>query len=251
MSTAVDTARQLIDAAQRVVVLTGAGISTDSGIPDFRGPQGVWTKNPEAEKASNIRNYVADSAVRAARWQQLLTSPYRDREPNVGHHALVHLEQRGKLDLLITQNVDGLHHKAGSNPDLVVEIHGNMRQVKCLACDERAPIERALARVEAGEADPPCRSCGGMLKSATVSFGESLVTDDLERADLAARSCDLMLTVGTTLAVYPIAHVVPIAHAAGAKVIILNAEPTELDHLATVVVRGTIADTLPNMVGLT
>jgi NAD-dependent deacetylase len=244
-----DAARQLVDAAERVVVLTGAGISTDSGIPDFRGPQGVWTKNPEAEKASNIRYYLADPGVRQARWQQLLTSPYRDREPNAGHLALVHLERRGKLDLLITQNVDGLHHKAGSDPGRIVEIHGNMRQVKCLSCEERAPIERALARVEAGEDDPPCRSCGGILKSATVSFGESLVTEDLERSDLAARSCDLMLTVGTTLAVYPIAHVVPIAKAAGAKVVILNGEATEMDGIADVVVRGGIAAILPRIVG--
>src|SRR5215475_6219281 len=201
--------RQIVDGSSRIVVLTGAGISTESGIPDFRGPQGVWTRDPKAEKMATIQHYVADPEVRKRAWQSRLESPAWTAEPNAGHRALVVLERRGKLDTLITQNVDGLHAKAGSDPARIVEIHGTMREVVCLSCNERAPMERALARVRAGEADPPCRSCGGILKSATISFGQSLVQDDLFRAQQAAASCDLMLAVGTKLSVYPIAGVVP------------------------------------------
>ena len=245
---AVAAARRLIDEARRVVVLTGAGISTDSGIPDFRGPQGVWTRNPEAEKMATIQHYVADPEVRKRAWRSRLESPALSAEPNDGHKALVALERRGKLLALLTQNVDGLHQKAGSSPSLVVEIHGTAREVTCLACGERAPMERALARVRAGEADPPCRTCGGILKSATISFGQSLVPEDLRRAEQAARGCDLMLAVGTKLSVYPIAGVVPAAKDAGGRVVILNAEPTEMDSLADVVLRGPISALLPRLV---
>ena len=190
----IDTARTWIDAAQRIVVLTGAGISTDSGIPDFRGPQGVWTRNPEAEKQATLQNYVADAEVRRRSWRSRLESPAWRAPPNAGHVALVTLERRGKLDTLITQNVDGLHQMAGSSPAKVVEIHGTMREVTCLACSERAPMERALARVRAGEEDPPCRSCGGILKAATISFGQSLVAEDLARAGAAV--LDVMSATG-------------------------------------------------------
>jgi NAD-dependent deacetylase len=242
------TVRGWIDAARRIVVLTGAGISTDSGIPDFRGPQGVWTKNPEAEKMATIQHYVADSEVRKRAWRSRLETPIHDREPNDGHRALVTLERRGILDTLITQNVDGLHLKAGSSADRVIEIHGTTREVVCLDCGERAPMERALARVRGGEADPPCRSCGGILKSATISFGQGLVQKDLQRAGDAARRCDLMLAIGTKLSVYPIAGVVPVAKEAGARVVIVNAEPTEMDALADIVLRGSISALLPRLV---
>jgi len=245
----IDTVRAWIDTAQRIVVLTGAGISTDSGIPDFRGPQGVWTKNPEAEKMATLQHYVADPEVRKRSWRDRLASPAWHAKPNAGHHALAALERRGTLDTLITQNVDGLHQRAGSSTDRVVEIHGTMREVTCLACGERAAMERALARVRAGEEDPPCRTCGGILKSATISFGQGLVQTDLLRAQHAAARCDLMLTVGTKLSVYPIAGVVPIAKEAGARVVIVNAEPTEMDSLADVVLRGQIAEILPKLVG--
>ncbi len=242
-------ARELVDTAQRIVVLTGAGISTESGIPDFRGPQGVWTRDPQAEKMATIQNYVADPEVRKRAWQSRLHSPAWTAEPNAGHRALVVLERRGKLHTLITQNVDGLHAKAGSDPARIVEIHGTMREVVCLSCDERAPMERALARVRAGEADPTCRSCGGILKSATISFGQGLVREDLMRAQHAAEACDLLLAVGTTLAVFPIAGVVPIAREAGARLVILNAESTAMDDLADVVLRGSIGQVLPRLVG--
>ena len=235
--------------AERIVVLTGAGISTESGIPDFRGPQGVWTKNPGAEKMATLSHYVADKDVRRRAWQNRLESPAWRAEPNDGHRALAALEKSGRLHTLITQNVDGLHQKAGSSAELVVEIHGTIHEVTCLDCGERAPMERALARVRAGEEDPACRTCGGILKSATISFGQGLVAADLARAERAARSCDLLLAIGTTLGVYPIAGVVPIAKRAGARIVILNAEPTEMDEIADAVIRGAIGKVLPLLVG--
>ena len=242
------TVRTWIDAARRIVALTGAGISTDSGIPDFRGPQGVWTRNPEAEKMATLQHYVADPEVRKRAWRSRLESPALHAEPNDGHRALVQLERRGTLDTLITQNVDGLHQKAGSSPARVIEIHGTAREVVCLSCGERAAMERALARVRAGEEDPPCRTCRGILKSATISFGQGLVAEDLRRAEQAARRCDLLLAIGTKLSVYPIAGVVPVAKEAGARVVIVNAEPTEMDALADAVLRGSISALLPRLV---
>ena len=240
--------RDWIRSAQRIVVLTGAGISTDSGIPDFRGPQGVWTKNPGAEKMATLQHYMADPEVRKRAWRSRLDTFAAPRQPNPGHYALVELEKRGTLHTLITQNVDGLHAAAGTAPEKLVEIHGTIRDVVCMACGERAPMERALTRVRAGESDPSCRTCGGILKSATISFGQALVQEDLVRAELAARACDLMLAVGTTLSVYPIAGVVQIAKYSGARVVIINAEPTEMDQLADAVLRGSISEMLPRLV---
>jgi NAD-dependent deacetylase len=240
--------RSWIDEAERVVVLTGAGISTDSGIPDFRGPQGLWTKNPEAEKMATLSHYMSDPAVRKRAWQTRLDMQSRAPAPNAGHEALVELERRGKLHALITQNVDGLHQAAGTAKERIVEIHGTLQEVVCMACDERAPMERALARVRAGEADPPCRSCGGILKSATISFGQNLVTADLARCERVAQECELLLAVGSTLAVYPVAGVVPLAKQCGARIAILNGGPTEMDELADAVLRGSISELLPQVV---
>ena len=244
----VDQVRGWIDRAGRVVVLTGAGISTDSGIPDFRGPSGVWTKDPAAERRADLQYYMSDPEIRRQSWQQRLRHPTRDARPNAGHRAVVELERRGKLHALLTQNIDSLHHAAGSDPDLVVELHGHMREVVCMSCDERAPMERALDRVRAGEEDPPCRSCGGILKSATISFGQNLVADDLRRADLAARHCDLLLAIGSTLSVFPAADVVPLAIAGGARVVIVNGSPTAMDTIADAVIRGPIGEILPRLV---
>lgn len=244
----VATVRGWIANARRIVVLTGAGISTDSGIPDFRGPQGVWTRNPEAEKQSTLQHYMADPEVRRRAWRSRLDSPAWHAQPNAGHAALVALERRGALDTLITQNIDGLHQRAGSAPERVIEIHGTMREVVCMECGERAPMERALARVRAGEDDPPCRSCGGILKSATISFGQALVEGDLIRARDAALRCDLMLAIGSTLSVYPVAGVVPVAKEVGARVVIVNAQPTAMDDLADAVLRGSITALLPRLV---
>jgi NAD-dependent deacetylase len=242
-------ARRLIARAERVVVLTGAGISTESGIPDFRGPHGLWTKDPTAERLAHIDTYMSDPEVRRRAWQNRLHSPTWQAEPNAGHRALVDLERSGRLDTLVTQNVDGLHHAAGTDPAKVVEIHGTMRDVVCLDCGARGPAEDTLARVRAGEADPACLECGGMLKSATISFGQQLVPEDLERAEAAAAACDLLLAVGTSLGVYPAAGLVPRAQSAGATLVIVNAEPTPFDELADVVLRESIGEVLPQVVG--
>jgi len=242
---AVEHGRELLAGAGSVTVLTGAGMSTDSGIPDFRGPQGLWTKNPKAERTSNIEYYVRDPEVRKLAWQGRIAWLEQPRPPNQGHFALVELERRGSLHTLVTQNVDGLHQAAGLSDDLVVEVHGTIHQVACLGCAARGPIEDALQRVRAGEEDPHCLDCGGLLKSATVSFGQSLDPGDLLRAEEAAEACDVLLAIGTTLSVYPIAAMVPIAQRAGARVVIVNAEPTEMDDLADVVIRGSISAVLP------
>ena len=239
-----------IRAANRVVVLTGAGISTESGIPDFRGPQGVWTKNPEAEKMATLEHYIGDREIRVRAWRSRADHEAWRAEPNAGHVALAELERKGKLHTLVTQNVDGLHQMAGTSPDKIIEIHGTMREVMCMSCGERAPMERALARVRAGEEDPPCRTCGGILKSATISFGQQLVQDDLQRAYLAAEGSDLFLAVGTSLVVYPVADLPRVALEAGAHLVIFNAEETPYDRAAHAVVRDRIGDVLPTIVDI-
>jgi len=241
-------ARAWIEEAQRIVVLSGAGISTESGIQDFRGPQGLWTKNPGAERMATLHAYVEDEAVRVQSWQTFLERSADHIQPNAGHRALVEMERLGKLDTLITQNVDGLHHDAGNSPAKIVEIHGTLREVKCLRCGERGSMAGALERVRAGERDLHCLACGGVLKSATIAFGENLVFEDLCRAEEAASRCDLLLAVGTSLGVYPAAGVVPIAKRNGARIVIVNAEPTEMDDLADVVLRGSIGELLPQLV---
>jgi NAD-dependent deacetylase len=241
--------RSWIDGAQRVVVLTGAGISTDSGIPDFRGPQGVWTKNPLAEKMSNIHYYLADAEVRKLSWRNRLSSPAWTAKPNAGHFALVHLEQRKKLHALITQNIDELHQIAGNSPERIIEVHGTMRRVMCWDCGMRAPMQKALDRVRAGEEDPKCRDCGGILKSDTISFGQQLVPEVIDRAMRVAGEGDLFLSVGTSLQVYPVAGAVEVARDAGAKIVIVNAQPTPFDQVADAVFDGSISQVLPAILG--
>ena len=239
--------RGWIDQATRVVVLTGAGISTDSGIPDFRGPNGVWTKNPAAEKASTLQHYLVDPDVRRAAWQSRVSSPAFIAQPNAGHHALVELERRGILHTLVTQNIDELHQRAGSSPERVVEVHGTIHRYLCWGCGDEGPMAPVLDRVRAGEDDPPCVRCGGILKSATISFGQSLVPEVIDRALAAAASTDLLLAVGSTLQVHPVAGMVPRAKAAGARVVIVNDQPTPYDSIADDVLRGPIGELLPSL----
>jgi NAD-dependent deacetylase len=242
-------ARAWVDAAERVVVLTGAGISTDSGIPDFRGPQGLWTRNPLAEKMSNIHYYLADPEVRKLSWQNRMASPAWAARPNPGHLALVQLEKRQKLHALITQNIDELHQVAGNSPDKVIEVHGSMRRFMCWGCGMRGPMQRVLERVRAGEEDPACRDCGGVLKSDTISFGQQLVPEVIDRAMRAAGEAEVFVAVGSTLQVYPVAGAVDIARSAGAKVIIVNAQPTPYDEAADAVLPGSISEVLPAILG--
>ena len=244
----VDDVRGWIAAAERVTVLTGAGISTDSGIPDFRGPNGVWTKDPEAEKAATIQHYLADPDVRRRAWQTRLASPAWAARPNAGHVAIVDIERAGRLQAVVTQNVDGLHQVAGNDADRVVEVHGTIWFSRCWECRDRRPMADTLARVRDGEADPTCLVCGGILKSDTISFGQSLVPAVIDLALQASASCDLLLAVGSTLSVYPAANCVPTAAAAGARVVIVNAGATEMDTRADAVLRGQISELLPALV---
>jgi NAD-dependent deacetylase len=241
-------AREIVSRSRQIVALTGAGISTESGIPDFRGPQGVWTKDPRREQLSDIRYYMSDPEVRKLAWQERLAHPAWRARPNAGHTALVDLEKSGRLHALVTQNIDGLHQLAGNSEEKVLEVHGTIHQVMCMNCGWRGPMQATLDRVRSGEEDPDCRSCGGILKSATISFGQALVPETIERAMRAAQEADLLLAIGTTLNVYPVAGAVPLARSSGARVIILNAQPTPMDDIADVVLRGMIGEVLPELV---
>ena len=240
--------RDWFASARRIVVLSGAGISTESGIPDFRGPNGLWTRDPEAEKLSDIRYYLSDTEVRKRAWASRMVNPAFGAEPNAGHRALAELERQGRLHALITQNVDGLHQKAGNSPERVIEVHGDLHSVYCWSCGWRGPTLEVLERVRRGEEDPACERCGGILKTSTILFGEDLKPGVMDRAFKAAGEADLMLAVGTSLGVYPAAGVVPAARDAGARLVILNAEPTPFDDIADAVLRTPIGATLPKLV---
>jgi NAD-dependent deacetylase len=245
MAPSLDAVRRWMRTSSRIVALTGAGISTDSGIPDFRGPQGVWTKNPKAERLSNIHYYMSDPEVRRLAWQQRLVHPAWHAVPNSGHRALAELERGGRLHALITQNIDGLHQRAGNSREKVIEVHGTVHEYMCMNCEARGPMQVVLDRVRAGEEDPPCRGCGGILKSATISFGQPLVPEVIDRAMDAAGEADLIVAIGSTLQVYPVAGAVPRAKSAGARIVIVNAEPTAFDEVADAVIRERIGDVLP------
>ena len=247
---AIQRANALIASARRIVVLTGAGLSTDSGIPDFRGPDGVWTRNPEAERLSTIDTYLGSADVRERAWRARMDHPAWQADPNPGHDAITGLSRTGRLALTVTQNIDGLHLEAGLPAEELVEIHGSMRRVRCVGCGITSPMQATLARVRSGEPDPPCELCGGILKSATIFFGEALVAADLNRALGAAKDADLLLAVGSTLQVYPVADMVPIAASNGASVVIVNGEPTAMDDMADVVVLGSISEVLPAIVNI-
>ncbi|MCU1457645.1 MAG: NAD-dependent protein deacetylase, family [Actinomycetia bacterium] len=237
-----------LGSARHVVILTGAGISTESGIPDFRGPNGVWTKDPGAEKTASLEHYLGDRDVRVRAWQTRLSSPMWQAEPNAGHRALVDLEALVAFDLLVTQNIDGLHLQAGTSPDKLVEIHGTVHEAECLDCGFRGPMHETLARVEAGEADPACLGCGGILKSATISFGQNLVEADLLRAQRAALASDVFLALGSSLGVYPAAALPEIAVRNGARLAVLNAQPTPFDGIAHWISRRPLGHVLPELV---
>lgn len=239
------TAREWVRSARRIVVFTGAGMSTDSGIPDFRGPNGLWTRNPAAEKASTLQHYLEDTELRKLAWQTRLHSPAWEAQPNAAHRALFDLETRGQLLAIVTQNIDELHQKAGHDPYRVIEVHGTMHWARCWGCDDRRPMPELLDRVRAGEPDPSCRICGGVVKSDTISFGQSLVPHVIEAAMVAAHRCDLLIAAGSSLSVFPAANVVPRARSTGAKVIIVNGEPTKMDRFADALLVGPLAEILP------
>jgi NAD-dependent deacetylase len=235
-------------AASQVSVLSGAGISTESGIPDFRGPQGVWTRNPAAQALFTLDNYLADPAVRELAWRNRLAHPAWEARPNAGHRALVALERSGRLRAIVTQNIDGLHQRAGNDPARVIEIHGSLFDGECLSCGRSTSMRDNLDRVEAGEPDPPCLVCGGIQKAATISFGQALKVDVLRAAQHAAQQCDVLLAVGTTLQVQPAAGLAEVAVAAGARLVIVNRDPTPYADLASALLREPIGETLPRLV---
>ncbi|MFI6289851.1 SIR2 family NAD-dependent protein deacylase [Streptomyces sp. NPDC051018] len=231
-----------------VAILSGAGVSTDSGIPDYRGPNGVWKRDPEAEKLVTYDYYMADPDIRRRSWLMRRSSPAWSARPNEAHLAVAELERRpGYAVRVITQNVDGLHQLAGMPERKVLELHGTARTVVCTRCEARSSMEEALTRVEAGEDDPPCLACGGILKSATVMFGERLDPAVLSQAMTVAKASEVFIAVGTSLQVQPAASLTGMAAEGGARVVIVNAEATPYDEVADEVVREPIGTALPRL----
>ncbi|WP_345042242.1 SIR2 family NAD-dependent protein deacylase [Streptomyces sannanensis] len=228
-----------------VAILSGAGISTDSGIPDYRGPNGLWRRDPEAEKLVTYDYYMSDPQIRRRSWQMRRDSAALHAEPNAAHRAVAELERTGIPVRVITQNVDGLHQIAGMPARKVLELHGTARAVVCTGCGARSSMDEALERVAAGEADPPCRDCGGILKSATVMFGQPLDTEVLGQAMAIAKACQIFIAVGSSLQVQPAASLAGIAAEHGARLVIVNAEPTPYDDQADEVIREPIGTALP------
>ncbi|GAA2516785.1 SIR2 family NAD-dependent protein deacylase [Streptomyces gobitricini] len=231
-----------------VAILTGAGVSTDSGISDYRGPNGLWRRDPEAEKLVTYAYYMADPDIRRRAWRMRRDAARPPVEPNAAHRAIAELERTpGFAVRVLTQNVDGLHQLAGMPPRKVLELHGTARAVVCTGCDARSSMEEALARVEAGEEDPACRACGGILKSATVMFGQRLDPVVLGEAMGIAKAAEVFIAVGSTLQVQPAASLAGIAAEHGARLIIVNAEPTPYDELAEEIVREPIGTAIPSL----
>ncbi|MFH9980914.1 SIR2 family NAD-dependent protein deacylase [Streptomyces sp. NPDC017179] len=233
-----------------VAILSGAGVSTDSGIPDYRGPNGLWRRDPEAEKLVTYEYYMGDPDIRRRSWQMRRKNRALTAEPNAAHRAVAELERAGVPVRVITQNVDGLHQLAGMPVRKVLELHGSARSVVCTRCHARGPMEDALARVDAGEDDPPCLDCGGILKSATVMFGERLDPVVLGEAVAITKACQVFIAVGTSLQVQPAAGLAGVAADHGARLIIVNAEPTPYDDIADEVVRRPIGTALPKLLRL-
>jgi NAD-dependent deacetylase len=240
--------RRWITEAGAVTALTGAGISTDSGIPDFRGPQGVWTRDPSIARLFSFQAYVEDPQIRRRAWTNRRNHPAWRARPNAGHRALVDLERAGRLRAVVTQNIDELHQRAGSSPERVIELHGTMFAVECLDCGVRSSMTDVLERVDAGDPDPACLRCGGIQKSATISFGQPLRSEVLAAAVRVAAVCDVFLAVGTSLMVQPAASLCQVAVTHGARLVIVHADATPYDGLAAAVLRGPIGEVLPRLV---
>ncbi len=241
-------AQSRIAQSQRIVAFSGAGISTESGIPDFRSPNGVWATN----RIVYFHEFLQDRAARIEAWRQksLIWPAMRDAKPNAGHLAFAELEQRGKLLALITQNIEGLHQRAGNSPEKIIELHGTMVAAECLSCFDRIPMDEAIERIAHGDAAPACEQCGGMLKPATVSFGQSMPAMEMELAAAVSQECEVFIAVGSSLQVYPAAGFPELAKQSGAKLIIINRDETPLDGIADLVIRENIGEVLPRLVGM-
>ena len=246
--TAVEAARRLVAEASRIVGFTGAGISTESGVPDFRSPGGVWAEN----RIVDFQEFVSSEAGRIEYWRQKALSwpAMRDAQPNAGHDAFVELHRQRRLVALVTQNIERLHQRSGLPAGKVLELHGTTTEAVCLTCGDRITSDEACRRIEAGEKAPRCRDCGGFLKPATISFGQAMPQEIVEQSVAAAEACDLMLAVGSSLVVEPAASIPRVARFAGARLVIVNRDPTPLDRIADAVVRGEIGVVLPELVRL-
>ena len=243
-----ESLRIMVQKAERIVVFTGAGISTESGIPDFRGPQGVWKKKPPI----NFHDFVASEEVRRKSWEQRFTDVYNltGAEPNVGHDAITKLVNEGKVTHVITQNVDGLHQASGTPDDLVIELHGNANYSKCLDCEKRFENENIKKKFLEDGTIPYCDSCGGIVKTATISFGQPMPFKEMRQAEQATLTCDLFIAIGSSLVVYPAAGFPQLAKQNGARLIVINNEPTDLDILCDLVLHEQIGPTLSTAVNL-
>ena len=239
-------AAELMQAAQRMVALTGAGISTESGIPDFRSPGGIWQQVPPV----SYREFLHSAEARQRYWQtrRNLSGQVTAASPNAAHYALAELERRQLLTGIITQNFDGLHQKAGSAPERVIELHGTSREAACTLCGARSSITALQQRIEAGEIDPTCSLCGGYLKAATILFGQRVPERELARAKEFAQECDLFLVVGSSLKVVPAATLPRLALKRNIPLIIINLQPTPLDEYADVVIQEKAGNVLPQLV---
>jgi NAD-dependent deacetylase len=231
-----------IERASRVVVFTGAGISTESGIPDFRSPGGLWTKMSPI----NFDEFIRSPEMRREAWRRKfeIDKTIIGAEPNKGHMAVAKLVDTGKVTHVITQNIDNLHQNSGVPAGKVIELHGNGTYAKCLACGLRHELDEVRALYDASDEPPACRSCNGIVKSATISFGQAMPEDEMRRAEEATLACDLFLAIGSSLQVYPAAGFPIVAKRNGARLVILNREPTELDRIADLVIHDEIGPTL-------
>lgn len=250
METLVEQAAAVLRPARHILVFSGAGLSTESGIPDFRGPNGLWTRvDPED---FNISRYVTSPELRRRGWRMHLEGELwgtrSEVAPNAGHEAIMRLHRAGRLAGVVTQNVDGLHHKSGLSDEMVAELHGNVRHSHCLGCGTRWDTETVLGWVEAGEEDPTCPECGGIVKTATVMFGELLPEQEVRQAELFLAMADAVLVVGSTVSVWPAADVVMRAAHRSKPIVVINRGETEADLVAAVKIDAAIGDVLPDLV---
>ncbi|MBI4333622.1 MAG: NAD-dependent deacylase [Chloroflexi bacterium] len=239
-------AADMVCRSQRLVVFTGAGVSTESGIPDFRGPGGIWSRYDPDE--FTYQKFVSSSANRKKHWVISRNMFMKEYEPNPAHLAIAELDRLGRLDCIVTQNVDNLHQKSGVSQEKIYELHGNTRWVKCLSCGRRYPAAEIVQRLDNGEEDPPCLSCKGILKPDGVFFGEALPQHILQEAIFHSQHCDLFMVIGSTLVVYPAAYLPIYAVDAGASLIIVNMTDTPMDSNAQLVLRGKAGEILPAIV---
>jgi NAD-dependent deacetylase len=237
----------LLEASKRAVVFTGAGISTESGIPDFRSPGGFWTTN----QPIYFKDFLAWEDMRREAWRRKLAfeAEFKQARPNRGHRAIAHLVEQGKVTSVITQNIDGLHQLSGVPEDRVIELHGNSTYAVCLGCHRRYELEPILAAFSEDEQPPECE-CGGFIKTATISFGQPMPVEAMRRATIETESCDLFLAIGSSLVVYPAAGFPALAKQGGAKLVIVNRDPTDLDYLADLVLHSEIGETLGEVTGV-